>query len=131
MFEINCDKCGSELAVDDVTTAGAYLEDADYLVDDVGKIVESTLQRYLVYRCLNCESIYRYTYKEWEKLKRILIAEEVMEMRKQHMFRNEINPQTINVDNGIDFCGQCSGYFNDGTCLKDVIKQCTIRNKDV
>jgi uncharacterized Zn finger protein len=131
MFEIDCDNCGSELVVDELTTMMEYLSDADYLVDDVGSIVEKTLQQYLVYRCLNCEKTYKLTYQDWEKIKRRLIAEEVMESRKQHMFREELNVQTINADNGVEFCGQCSGYFNDGTCLNDVIKQCTIRKKDV
>lgn len=131
MFEIICDNCGSGLIIDDLATMEEYLKDADYLVDNIGKIVESSLQQYLIYRCVNCESVYKFTYKEWEKLKRRLIAEEVMEIRKRHMFRNEINPNIINADNGIDFCGQCSGYFNDGSCLKDIVKQCTIRRKDV
>lgn len=52
---------------------------------------------------------------------------EVMEVRKQKMFSENINPQTINPDNGLEYCGQCSGYAGDGHCLVDVIKQCTIR----
>jgi len=131
MFEIDCDNCGSNLMIDDLSTMSEYLKDADYLVDEVGAIVEKALQQYIVYRCPNCDNTYKFTYQDWEKIKRRLIAEEVMEVRKQHMFRNELNVQTIDADNGVNFCGQCSGYFNDGTCLVDIIKQCTIRKKDV
>ena len=38
-----------------------------------------------------------------------------------------LNPGTVNADNGLEFCGQCTGYANDGYCLIDIIKQCSVR----
>jgi len=57
------------------------------------------------------------------------IAEEAMYIRKQRMFAEDINPYTIDPDNGLDYCGQCDGYDGEGNCLVDIIKQCTIRKK--
>lgn len=132
MFELSCGDCGGALVVNLHATANDYLNDAHYNIDeDSGKIVEDSIQQYLLYVCTLCKKEYKFTYQEWEKRQRISIAETVMEMRKQKMFRTEINPRLINADNGVSFCGQCSGYFNDGTCLNDIIKQCTIRKKDV
>lgn len=132
MFELSCDDCGGKLVADLQATANAYLSDMQYNIDeDSGKIIEDSVQQYLIYTCFICKKDYRFIYKEWERRQRIAIAETIMEMRKQKMFRTEINPQLINADNGISFCGQCSGYFNDGTCFNDVIKQCTIREKNV
>jgi hypothetical protein len=132
MFELSCDGCGGALVVNLHATANNYLNDAHYNIDeDSGKIVEDSIQQYLLYVCVLCKKEYKFTYQEWEKRQRISIAEMVMEMRKQKMFRTEINPQAIDADNGISFCGQCSGYFNDGTCMNDIIKQCTIRKKSV
>ena len=51
-----------------------------------------------------------------------------MEVRKQNMFKEVINPQTIKSE-AKEYCGQCNGYFGDGNCLVDVVKQCTIRKK--
>jgi len=126
MFTIECDNCGGDLYIDGVATFDSYMSDVNYLVDETGSIVEKSLQQFLVYKCQICGSSYKFTYREWEKRYREKIAREVMEVRKQHMFSTVINPQMIDPDNGIEFCGKCSGYFGDGTCLVDVIKQCTI-----
>ncbi len=129
MFEIQCDNCGDDLVVDDMATLDEYMKDADYLVDDKGKIVEDSIQQYLIYKCLLCEETYKFTYKEWEAKYRKVVAQMAMEMKKQIMFSKNINPQIINPDNGVEYCGQCSGYVGDGHCLVDVIKQCTIRKE--
>ncbi len=129
MFEIQCDDCGDDLIADEMATLDEYMKDADYLVDDQGKVVEESIQQYLIYKCLLCEKTYKFTYKEWEAKYRQVIAQLAMEMRKQVMFSNDINPQIINSDNGLEYCGQCSGYAGDGHCLVDIIKQCTIRKE--
>jgi len=130
MLDLECDVCSSKLVVDVKETIDAYSEDMDYILDDMGDIVEKTLQEYLVYKCQDCGKIYKLTYVDWELRMRKLIAYRVMEVRKQKMFREEINPKSINPDNGVELCGQCSGYAGDGWCFVDVIKQCTIRKKD-
>ena len=128
MFEINCEKCGGELAIDMIATRDEFNKDMNYLVDDKNKVIESTIQQYLIYKCLDCGAIYKYTYKDWERLIRIKIANEIMEIKKQQMFRNDINPYIIKSGDK-KYCGQCSGYFGNGYCLTDIIKQCTIRKK--
>lgn len=127
MFDIKCDACGEVLIIDEFATAKSYREDMNYLVRDADEIVEDSIQQYLVYKCLGCGKIYKFTYKDWEKKYRLKIAWNVMEARKQEMFSKEINPEIIDPDNGLEYCGQCSGYSGDGYCLVDVIKQCTIR----
>jgi phage FluMu protein Com len=130
MFEIECDECNDNLLVDLKETIDSYSDNMDYIVDDLGKIIESTLQKYLVYKCPTCKKSYKFTYADWELRARKSIAYRVMEVRKQKMFREEINPQSINPDHGLEQCGQCSGYAGDGWCFVDIIKQCTIRKKD-
>ena len=128
MFEIECSECGNNLIIDEQATKDEYLKDMSYLFDSDDKIIESTIQQYLIYKCLDCGAVYKYTYKDWEKLLRYKIAKEVMEVKKQEMFRNKINPYTIKSE-AKEYCGQCSGYFGNGYCLIDIIKQCTIRKK--
>jgi RNase P subunit RPR2 len=127
MFTILCDKCGSDILIDEKATSDEYMKDADYIVEEEDRIVEKSVQQYLIYKCILCGEIYKFTYKEWEAKYREKIAMDVMELRKQKMFAENINPQTIDPDHGLEYCGQCSGYAGDGNCLVDVIKQCTIR----
>ena len=130
MLTIICENCGGELIIDEQRTIDEYLKDADYLIDkDSGKLIDNSIQQYLIYRCSICNKVYKYTYKEWEAKYREKLAMQVMEIRKQKMFAEDINPQLIDPDNGLEFCGQCSGYAGDGYCLVDIIKQCTIRKR--
>ena len=129
MFVVDCMKCGNPLMLDEISTRDEYLKDMAYMVDEEGRLIEDTIQQYLIYRCQGCNSTYKLTYKEWEKLFRLKVAWEVMQLRKAKMFRQEVNMLLVNPDNGIEFCGQCDGVDKEGNCYKDVIKQCTIRGR--
>jgi hypothetical protein len=131
MFEIQCDDCGESLIIDMKETADDYSKTMNYMLDQEGKLMPDTIQNYLIYKCIRCDKVYKLTYQDWERMFREKLAWEIMEIRKQKMFSEEINPQTIHADNGMDFCGQCSGYAGDGNCFKDIIRQCTIRKNDV
>jgi hypothetical protein len=130
MFDLECEKCGELIQIDEYLTAEEYSKDMDYLVDEAGHLVESTIQKYLIYRCVVCGINYRFTYKDWEKRIRIKVAKMAMDLRKQKMFAEDINPMIIDPDNGLEYCGQCDGYDGEGNCLVDIIKQCTIRRKE-
>jgi hypothetical protein len=98
------------------------------LVDSTGKLIEASIQQYLIYTCIKCGKNYKFSYKEWEKRFRMQIAEDAMHVRKAEMFK-QLNPYIIDPDNGLEFCGQCDGIDNEGNCYVDIIKQCTIRKK--
>jgi len=128
MFNIECENCGNNMTIDLDINIDEYLkEGVDFRLDKDGNVPDIDVPAYIVYYCPLCESKFKYTYEEWEKAFRQKIAKEVLEIRKKKMFKEKINPYTINPDNGIEYCGQCSGYFGDGTCFVDIIKQCTIR----
>lgn len=129
MFILECEKCSGKLIVDETATTVEYAKDMDYCVDELGELQEKSIQEYLVYRCNKCGREYKFTYKNWEKRMRIKLAKEAMQLRKHMMFANDINPYTIDPDNGIEYCGQCDGIDGEGNCLVDIIKQCTIRKK--
>jgi len=129
MFTISCDKCDGDLRINDFLTTEEYMKDSDYFIDELGKLQDDSVQQYLIYKCIQCEELYKFTYKEWEERMRIRTAREVMGLRKQKMFEQDINPYNIDPDNGLEYCGQCDGYDEEGNCLTDIIKQCTIRKK--
>lgn len=131
MLGIDCDVCNGLAIFDEVATRMAYTEDANYMIDEVGKIIEETLQQYLIYTCMNCNTQYNLTYKEWELRTRERLAKEVMEARKFNIFKGVVDPSKVDPDNGLEWCGKCSGVDNEGNCYSDIIKVCTIINKEL
>jgi hypothetical protein len=127
MFSVKCDKCGGTLLLDDAATMENYLkDDVVYRLFDDGVLDESVIQDYLIYVCEDCREIYKFNYRDWESRFRREIALAVMELKKREALR-KVNPETISEDSGLEFCGQCFGFSGDGYCLKDMIKQCTLR----
>jgi len=129
MFVLPCEKCGGRLILDEISTMTEYAKDMDYLVDEIGNLVEKSIQKYLIYRCADCADEQKLTYKDWETRMRLKIAKDAMGLRKQIMFSRDINPHTLDPDNGLEYCGQCDGYDGEGNCLTDLVKKCTIRKK--
>jgi hypothetical protein len=126
MIEFKCDVCDNLVIFDEVATRLEYYLDADYLVDDVGKIIDETLQQYLVYKCTYCNKIYKLTYVDWEYRVREKIAKDIMLARKFNVFKNIVDPSKVDPDNGLEWCGKCDG-IEDGYCFTDIIKVCNIR----
>lgn len=125
-YAIECEECGGDLVIDEELTISFYYEDQPFKVKETGEIIEETLNKYLVYRCINCEKYFKYTYKEWEQKYREKLEKFVVRSKKIAAFRN-LDPKEINQDRGIDFCGFCEGYDRAGNCFKDIIARCDIR----
>ena len=128
MFDIMCleKNCNGYLVMDKTATYRNYYKNGDFKLDENGELDENSLNKYLIYRCSKCNKKSKLTYEEWFYLMRKTIARTVLEVKRKEMM-TQLNPQTIDPDNGISYCGQCLGYSGDGYCLNDIIKQCTIR----
>jgi len=129
MFTLECDKCGGMMIPDEKLTIDFYMKDMNYVMDNFGEIQEASVQQYLIYKCSFCGFIHRFTYKEWERLIRIKSSKIALKLRKQQMFSRDINKESIDPDNGLEYCGQCDGVDGEGNCFVDLINQCTIRKK--
>ena len=126
MYEILCEKCNGTLIVDTELTKNEYMEEPLFNISTSNEIIEATINNYLVYRCINCERYFKYTYKEWEYLFRKKLTKEIMELKKIIAYK-QIDPMSIDADKGLLHCGKCSGYDGLGNCFKDLYDQCTIR----
>jgi len=126
VFNIKCDMCGYLIELDFDRTVESYCGDMDYLIQEDGQLAENTIQNYMIYKCSNCGEIYRFTLKDLELRIRKQAAISAMNMRRDEVFKN-IKPNSINPDNGFEYCGKCDGYDGEGNCFIDVIKQCSIR----
>ena len=102
-------------------TMEAFSDDFD--LEDVDKLVDGIIGQYLVFQCLKCESIHRFTYKEIEKSIRKDISQKVMTLRAKKELDKTIN---MNVKYLV-FCGKCNGYDGHGACPKEVYDECQLR----
>lgn len=130
MFVISCDKCNSQVDMDYNASVEEYLYKVDYVRDNVEHIVETALKTYLVYKCVRCGSIFKYTWPELEAKLREAVFKDVKRYRKIYVFKNIINPGSINPDNGLVSCNICDGVDNLGNCYSDIIKICPFVSKD-
>lgn len=119
-------ECNGYLLIDERSTYENYYKNGEFKFDEDGNIDESSLKKYLIYRCVRCNKKFKLTYEKWFELMRNTIAKMVLEVKRKEMMA-QLNTQTISEDNGLSYCGQCTGYSGDGYCLNDIIKQCTIR----
>ena len=125
-YSIECEECEGELVLDEELTISFYYDDKPFKVKETGEIIEDTLNTHLTYRCLDCEKLFHYTYKEWERKFREKLAKFVTRTKKMAAFKN-MDPKEIMQDRGLSFCGVCEGYDRAGNCFNDVIERCDIR----
>lgn len=129
MYTITCEKCRNTLIFDRESTFRNCVEGVSYSTSKVKEIQDRWLSSYLIYSCLSCKAQYKYTFQEVELKVRESVAKDVMNFRKIQMFKTQINPETVNPDNGLEYCGQCDGVDKEGNCYVDIIKQCTIKDE--
>ena len=129
MFNIQCDNCKHTLEFDYDSSIAEYISKVDYINDEVHVIEEIALKTPLIYKCINCMSIFKYTFKEYELKRQESVRADVKRFRKIHVFKHIVNPGSINPDNGLVYCNICDGVDNKGNCYKDIIAVCPFVKK--
>ena len=124
MFNIICDKCKGVVECDYDTSISEYLLKVDYVNDKISDICDTAKDIPLVYKCISCSAKFKYSFKELEQKRRESIHADIRRFRKIHVFKNVINPASINPDNGLEYCNICDGVDNAGNCYKDIISVC-------
>ena len=131
MLDILCEDCKHTLIIDYKTTLDVFLSDVDYLKDDSVSKQEKATNLKVDYFCNFCNKKYQYNINDIITNFLHRIEYDVKNYRKLYIFKNHINPMSINPDNGMIFCNNCSGVDNLGNCYIDIYKQCPARiNKD-
>jgi hypothetical protein len=127
MYTIACENCNDPIEFDYDSTLEEYLTRNSLLKGDIDDLLGETIESPLVYVCINCKNIYRYTYKDIIDRIKLLMKWDIMNIRKANMLKKDISFELIKPGCGIEYCGQCSGVDGKGNCSVDLIKQCTIR----
>lgn len=130
MFDILCKTCSSVLFFDKVKTVDNYVQEVDYVKNTLEDLESSFKYLELMYFCPNCNKNILMSFDDVFNCLTKNLLDDIKNYRKLYAFRNVASKYSINPDNGLEFCGSCSGVDNEGNCYKDVIKYCPFRNKN-
>ena len=125
MFKLACDKCGGQLALDNISTIHDFQENIRYEIIESGSLINKDIPLYSYYVCTNCNESYKLTPIEFDRKVREFITEMALKMKRARIME-QINWSMVDQDSGLEYCGQCQGYDEKGNCLVDIIKQCPL-----
>jgi hypothetical protein len=120
---ITCEVCGHELVYNPKTTFEAYHEELENVIGNVELKVEEVIGELLIYECPKCECIYKYTYKEIERLIRGKITKQVL----LSIARGQMKNMTGIMDGILIYCGKCFGFDGNGSCTKKMYDKCEVK----
>jgi hypothetical protein len=128
MFKIPCDKCNGELVLDHKRTVDVYTKTMNYLVSVDGKLDPNTIQAYMLYTCLDCNTTIKLTIAEVYNKVRYELAKVAMDLRQQQEYKR-LRELDLEDNSASVYCGKCMGSFNNGHCLTSIYNVCSIRKK--
>jgi hypothetical protein len=102
-------------------TSKAYQE--IFELDEVLGIVDGVIAQFLVFKCLDCATVHRMTYKELELQARKEISERVMTLKAS----GELDKAITIKNRFYIYCGNCTGFDGAGACPKVVYENCKLR----
>jgi hypothetical protein len=127
---IQCHKCkNGRLYFDYHGTFNDYFRASNYLSDDKGKLVEDSIQMFLVYTCNVCRKEFRLTFKEVEDALRKEIAGKVYELQAALYIKENFEASDVTNNNVMILCGECRGFDGEGRCPDSFYNRCILRKK--
>ena len=127
---IKCPKCAhGRLNFDEHATFQEYFRASNYLADEKGKLLEETIQLYLIYICEKCRKTFHLTFQEVEKALREEIAEKVYQLKAALYIKENFRKSDITGDNTMVLCGECPGFDGKGNCPDSFYNRCILRKK--
>lgn len=120
---IKCLSCGGQLSFDAGATGEDYALTTDVNAMNIHDRVDDIINKYLVYKCIVCGSLYKYTYKELERFIRKTITEAYLQL----VLRDQIKESDFLKEKFIIYCGKCSGLDGQGSCTKSILDKCEIK----
>jgi hypothetical protein len=127
---VECPKClGGRLFFDYHKTYNEYFRASNYLSDKRGKLLEETIQLFLVYQCNKCGKEFNLTFGEVEEILRKEIAAKVYEYKASQYIREEFQPSDVTNNNVMILCGECRGFDGEGRCPDSFYERCILRKK--
>ena len=127
---IECLKClKGRLHFDYHKTYNEYFRASNYLSDEKGKLLEESIQLFLVYQCGSCGKEFNLTFGEVEEILRKEIAKKVYEYKAAQYIIDEFQPRDVTNNNVMILCGECKGLDGEGRCPDSFYERCILRTK--
>jgi hypothetical protein len=128
---VKCHKCkDGRLYFDYHGTHNDYFRASKYLSDDKGKLLEESIQLFLIYTCSGCRKKFRLTFKEVEDALRKEIAEKVYELQAALYIKENMQASDVTGANVTVLCGECQGFDGEGRCPDSFYKRCILRKEE-
>jgi RNase P subunit RPR2 len=118
-----CEVCNGKLSFEYYETFEAFKDSSDITTTNIIECVDSIVDKYLIFMCNNCNAKYRYTYKDIDKVVRNNIFRNLLLLLTQ----GEIVRHSKSSDGVMVYCGKCTGYDGQGSCLRSVFYKCDIK----
>lgn len=123
-------KCGvcetGSLSYDSRETFQAYTDKELFVLDDIETLTDGLIANFLVFRCVDCGTNYRYTYKDIDELVRRDISNRVMDMYAKGELVGATT-QSKELERVFVYCGKCNGYDGNGSCLLKIFEECKLK----
>jgi hypothetical protein len=107
-------------------TFEAYSEKELFVLDDIETLIGGLIANFLIFKCGNCGTEYRYTYKDIDKIVRKDISNRVMTMYATGEIIGATTPSK-ELDRVFVYCGKCNGYDGKGSCLLKIFDECKLK----
>jgi hypothetical protein len=120
---LKCTVCGNFLVFDAVSTGEDYALTTNVNTMNILDKVDDIINKYLVYKCTSCDSIYRYTYKDIERFMRKTITEAYLTI----VLQDQLTKSNFLEDKFMVYCNKCKGLDGQGSCPKSVFDKCEIK----
>jgi len=120
---IKCEVCGGDLFLDLEGTIEDYNETLLPSTSNIFKSVEEIIGKYLIFKCVGCSSVYKYTFKDIE----YALRRHITEILLLSIVRGEIINNSSFLDKFFIYCGKCGGFDGRGICPKTVFNKCDIK----
>lgn len=122
--EISCELCGRKVEFDYSASENEYKILLSTTTLNVLDKIDEVLNRYLVYRCYSCDQIYRYTYKDIERMIRKCFTE----MALIYLIKDQMpNIADTSKEKFLVYCGKCHGLDGRGCCTKSLFDNCKLK----
>jgi len=120
---VNCSVCGGDLIYDPKATFDSYCNELGPTIENVDLIVDGIICKFLIYKCSKCKYVYKYTYKEIEKVIRRETTKQVLLSIARGQMKNIVRI----MDGVLIYCGKCSGFDGKGSCTKKIYDKCEVK----
>lgn len=122
---VKCEACGDSLYYSVKDTFDDYSSSQTFDIEHIENIVDGIISEYMVLKCVKCGALYKYTFKDIERLAR----KEISRMVMTSIAIGEIvqSNKLKSSDRTLIYCNKCNGTDGKGGCLLSVYRDCKLK----